>query len=172
LDGRVELRDERAGDAAAIDRVTRAAFAEAAHTSGTEHLIVAALRTADALTVSVVATQDGAIVGHGAASSVSVDDGAGGWFGLGPVSVAPGHQRRGIGSRLVRSVLDRLRAQGARGCVVLGDPAFYSRFGFHPVVGLVLEEVPPEYFLALPFDSHVPSGHVRYHRAFDVSADS
>src|ERR1700761_5292975 len=126
----MQIRPERPEDARAISIVTEAAFKEAEHTSGTEARIVEALRAANALTVSLVAVEDDMIVGHVAFSPVSISDGSVGWFGLGPVSVTPPRQGQGIGQALVREGLGRLESAGAVGCVVLGDPDYYGRFGF------------------------------------------
>jgi predicted N-acetyltransferase YhbS len=67
------------------------------------------------------------------------------------------------------SALAELRRRGAAGCVVLGDPAYYRRFGFGARPGLVLPGVPPEYFLAMSFSSNWPVGEVGYHEAFNAS---
>jgi putative acetyltransferase len=162
------LRREAPGDAAAIEAITIAAFLDAPHTGHTEQFIVRALRDAGQLSVSLVAEHDGVIVGHVAISPVTVSDGATNWFGLGPVSVAPPHQGRGIGSRLVTQALTELRLRGAAGCVVLGEPGYYGRFGFRAVPQLVLPGVPPEYFQALWFRDQLPSGNVAYHASFDA----
>lgn len=68
----------------------------------------------------------------------------------------------------MREALRRLREQGAAGCVVLGEPAYYSRFEFKSESGLVLPDVPAEYFQALSFGSSLPSGVVTYHAAFSA----
>jgi putative acetyltransferase len=162
----VRIRAEAADDARTIEAVTAAAFLNAPHTSHTEQYIVDALRSSGALAVSLVAESDGRIVGHVAASPVSLADRSSGWFGLGPVSVLPQHQRRGIGSQLVREALRLLRERGANGCVVLGEPEYYGRFGFKAEARLVLPGVPPEYFQALSFGSSRPRGVVSYHEAF------
>ena len=76
----------------------------------------------------LVAELDGVLVGHVALSPVSISDGSVHWFGLGPISVLPVHQRRGVGSALMRAVLAALRQRGAHGCVLLGDPGYYGRW--------------------------------------------
>ncbi|MGM0784863.1 MAG: GNAT family N-acetyltransferase [Pseudomonadota bacterium] len=164
------LRPETPGDGEAIETATVAAFREAPHSDHTEQHIVRALREAGALAVSLVAECDGAVVGHVAASKVSISDGSPDWFGLGPVSVLPAWQGRGIGSALVEACLARLRERGARGCVVLGEPGYYSRFGFRAVPGLILPGVPPEYFMALAWGDDFPQGEVAYHPAFAATA--
>lgn len=167
---RVTIRPETPGDLTAIDRVTREAFASASHASGTEHLIVEALRRAGQLSISLVAEEDGTVIGHVAVSPVSISDGSSGWYGLGPISVLPQHQGRGIGSALMNDARRALRERGAAGCVLVGDPAFYARFGFRSEPGLIYQGVPPEYFLVIPFDETVPlpAGTVSYHEAFEI----
>lgn len=132
------IRSEAAEDAAAIEAVTESAFLGAPHTSQNEQFILAALRDAGALTVSLVAEMDGSIVGNVAVSPVLISDGSSGWFGIGPVSVVPQLQGRGIGSQLMREALARLSGQGASGCVVLGDPSYYQRFKLNSIVTLPL----------------------------------
>ena len=165
----ITVRGEQAGDAAAIDAVTQAAFAHAPHSQQTEHHIVRALRAAGALAVSRVALRGDVVIGHVAASAVTLADGGAGWFGIGPLSVLPAHQRQGVGQRLMHAVLQALRDQGAAGAVLLGDPAYYARFGFAPQPGLVLPGVPAEYFQAQVFKGDVPQGAVTYHPAFEVT---
>ncbi|MGV3656077.1 MAG: GNAT family N-acetyltransferase [Noviherbaspirillum sp.] len=163
------IRSEVPEDVAAIEAVTASAFLEAPHTDHNEQFILAALRDAGALTVSLVAEMDGAIVGNVAVSPVSLSGGTAGWFGIGPVSVIPGLQGRGIGSQLMREALARLSGQGASGCVVLGDPSYYQRFGFTSQASLVLPDVPSEYFMALSFGPAMPTGTVTYHPAFGMA---
>jgi len=168
---RIEIRNETAADVAAIEAVTISAFLHAPHTSHTEQYIVDALRKAGQLTVSLVANADGTIVGHVAISPVSISDSATGWYGLGPISVAPKYQRRGIGSRLMREALRVLREHGASGCVLLGEPRYYSRFGFRVEPNLSLPGVPIEYFQAISFGASNPQGIVSYHSSFNASAE-
>lgn len=166
----VVIRDETAADADAITRVTVAAFATLAISAHTEQHIIRALRQAGALTLSLVAEQDGRVVGHVAFSPVQISDGSPHWLGLGPVSVLPELHRQGIGSALIRTGLDRLKARGAQGCALVGDPGYYRRFGFRNIAGLVYEGIPPQYFLALPFGKQVPQGMVRFHQAFGATS--
>lgn len=164
------IRNEKsnAEDTHQIHLLTKHAFQNAPHTDHTEHFIVDALRRASALTISQVAIVDEAIIGHVAISPVSISDGSTGWFGLGPISVLPEFQRQGVGSKLMRSSLTTLEETGADGCVVLGDPAYYGRFGFKVVDGLVFPGVPAEYFQALSFTGTFPTGEVTYHEAFST----
>ena len=164
----VEIRTETPADCDDIEALTASAFLNAPHTSHSEQYIVAALRSAGKLSVSLVAEADGSLIGHVAISPVSISDGTPGWFGLGPISVLPQYQRQGIGSRLMREALRILSERGACGCVVLGEPEYYGRFGFRADPDLVLPGVPAEYFQALPFDSSRPRGTVTYHEAFEA----
>ena len=153
-----------------IFAVTEAAFRTAAHSAGTEQIIVDALRRAGALTVSLVAESDGDVIGHVAVSPVTVSGGEPGWYGLGPISVSPPLQRAGVGSRLMRAALQALRERGAAGCLLVGDPAYYGRFGFSPATGLEYPGVPPEYFMAVSFGGAVPQGVATFHEAFGTTA--
>ncbi len=162
----IRIRNETTADRAVIHAVTEAAFRDEPHSDQREAAIVDALRDAGALSISLVAEHDGEVIAHVAASPVTIDGHAGDWFGLGPVSVLPAWQRRGIGGRLVQALLETLRARGAGGCVVLGDPAYYGRFGFRASPDLQLPDIPPEYFQSLPLSGTSPSGTVAYHPGF------
>ena len=162
----MNIRPERNDDIGAIRALTETAFKTAPHADGTEHLIIDRLRAAGALTLSLVAEADGAVVGHVAFSPVTVSDGSAGWYGLGPISIDPARQGEGIGGKLIREGLERLKAIGAVGCVLLGDPAYYSRFGFEPDARLTLEGVPPEYFMRVAFSPVYGEGTVSYHPGF------
>lgn len=164
---RWEVQVEAAGDTSAIAALTEAAFRDSPHGDGSEVAIVERLRAEGSLTLSlVVKDHSGAIVGHAAFSPVTVSDGAPGWFGLGPVSVFPSNQGMGVGSALIEHGLAGLKAMNARGCVVLGDPGYYGRFGFRHDTRLAFPGPPAEYFQALAFAGEVPEGTVRYAPAF------
>jgi putative acetyltransferase len=167
---KIEIRDESAGDVPVIEAVTVAAFLNAPHTSHTEQFVVNALRRSGKLAISLVADAGTEVIGHVAVSPVSISDGASAWFGLGPISVLPEHQGRGVGSLLMREALHILRLRGAAGCVLLGEPEYYSRFGFQADANLILREVPPRYFLAISFGTSRPHGTVSYHEAFNAQA--
>ena len=160
------IRPERAGDEAAIHGVVAAAFDGHPHSDGSEPGIVDALRADGDLAISLVAEEGGAIVGHVAFSPVSVSDGSQGWFGLGPAAVDPARQGEGIGTALIERGLDLLRDRGAAGCVVLGDPAYYARFGFAHDPALTYPGPPPEYFQRLVIGNSGAQGVVAYAGAF------
>ncbi|AGP30530.1 GNAT family N-acetyltransferase [Corynebacterium terpenotabidum] len=170
------IRPERfdGADIGAIRALTAEAFSHAEHAAGNESQIIDALRNAGALSYSLVAVHAGRLVGHAAASRVTLDpDDGGTWYGIGPVSVHPDFRRQGTGSALMRALLDLLVVYGATGVVLLGDPSLYARFGFAPRPGLVMAGLPAEQasnFQALRLDgvAEYPAATVTYHPAFDV----
>jgi putative hydrolase of HD superfamily len=163
------IRNEQIGDIDTITQLTEAAFKHEVHSSHTEQFIVNALRDAGQLTVSQVAVEDGKIIGHVAISPVTITSGATGWYGLGPISVWPERQHQGIGSALMKAALAQLQSLGGIGCVVLGNPGYYGRFGFKNHPELTLPGVPQEYFQALSFGAELPTGEVKYHDAFEAT---
>jgi len=162
----VLIRSETSADASAIAEVTAAAFKTLAISNHTEQFIIAALRAAKVLTISLVAEVEGRVVGHIAFSPVTISDGSPNWYGLGPVSVLPECQRKGIGRPLIQEGISRLKALGSRGCCLVGHPEYYKRFGFQNVRGLGHEGVPEEVFFALSLDGHIPQGIVEFHVGF------
>ena len=144
-------------------------FRDAPHSVGNEADIVDALRIGGALTVSLVAEDEGKIAGHVAFSPVAVNSQDVTWFGLGPVAVLAEKRRCGIGAALILAGLKRLKELGARGCVVLGDPVYYRRFGFESDPGLRFANVPSDYFQRLLIDGEPARGAVNYHPAFSMS---
>lgn len=166
------VRAETEDDIAAIRRITIAAFADHPFSQQTEHLIIEALRNAGALELSLVAEIDGHVVGHVGFSACRIGDSPDEWRLLGPIAVDPEYQGRGAGRALVEEGLTALRAMGAAGCALVGDPAFYGRFGFRHRDGLTCHGVPDEYVLALPFADAVPSGELIHHPAFLVGPET
>ena len=149
-----ELREERPGDADAIATLLDAAFGGPA-----ESELVAALRAGCDRLLSLVAEDDGEIVGFILFSPARASDVEG--MGLAPMAVAPDRQRSGIGSALVREGLDRLRAAGCPFVIVLGHAEYYPRFGFEPASrrGLRCQwDVPDEVFRVLVLDDGAMSG--------------
>jgi putative acetyltransferase len=161
-----DVRDERPSDYETIRTLVAAAFRHHPHSRQTEHGVIEALRRRHALVVGLVAEQDGEVAGHVAFTRVGLPQASGEWYGLGPLAVAPGKQRTGIGTALVEAGLAELRRLGAAGCVVLGDPAYYGRFGFTPWPGLTLDDAPAAFVLGLPFGLHDPTGPITFHSAF------
>jgi len=147
-----------------------AAFAGHPHSRQTEHLIVNGLRSDHALTISLVAESEGEVVGHIAFSPIQINGRESLWLILGPIGVLPKQQRCGIGQALVRAGLEAMKALGAEGCVLVGEPAYYSRFGFRQVDGLLFEGVPREFCMCLGMGGPVPCGTVSYHAAFSITS--
>ncbi len=164
------IRNETDADIGTISEVTIAAFKTLEISKHTEQFIIRALRAAKALTISLVAELDDRVIGHIALSPVTISDGTPNWYGLGPVSVLPEYQRKGIGKALIQEGLSRLKDLNAQGSCLVGHPEYYRKFGFENKPGLVHEGVPPEVFLALSFDEHTPQGIVTFHEGF--KADS
>ena len=162
----ITIRDETESDINAIAEVTKKAFETLAISNHTEEFIIKALREANALVISLVAEADGKVVGHIAFSPVTISDGSPDWYGLGPISVLPELQKQGIGKSLMHEGLSLLRSLGAKGCVLVGDPGYYERFGFRSPSDLVVDGVPQQYFLALPFEENKPHGTVVFHEGF------
>ena len=160
---KIIIRDEIDADVDAITEVTVAAFKTLEISNHTEQFIIEALRADNALTVSLIAEVDGRVVGHVAFSPVTISDGTQNWYGLGPVSVLPEHQREGIGKSLILEGISRLKGLNAKGCCLVGHPNYYRKLGFKNVSGLVHEGVPQEVFLAMSFDGQIPQGTVNFH---------
>jgi putative acetyltransferase len=163
------IRDETDADIGAISEVTIAAFESLQISNHTEQFIIEALRADKALTVSLVAELDCRIIGHIAFSPVTISDGTRNWYGLGPVSVSPEYQRKGVGKALIQEGLSRLMSLNAQGCCVVGHPEYYRKFGFRNVPGIVIEGVPPEVFFALSFGGDTPEGTVAFHEGFKAN---
>jgi putative acetyltransferase len=170
----IEIREERAGDEAAVRRVNELAFGQQE-----EAALVDALRGAADPHVSLVATDGGEIVGHIFFSPVTIEpddstpaDSAFAPMGLAPMAVLPEYQRRGVGSALVRAGLEECRRAGYKVVVVLGHAEYYPRFGFRPAGGAGLRSeypVPDEVFMVAELEPGALAGRrglVKYHPAF------
>ena len=144
MSGRVvTIRDERPSDLDAIREVNRQAFGQEL-----EGRIVDALRARGAATLSLVAVAEQEVVGHILFSPATVGSLVG--AALGPMAVAPAHQKRGVGSQLVTCGIERLRGSACPFIVVIGHATFYPRFGFMPAAarGLTCDwKVPADVFM-------------------------
>jgi putative acetyltransferase len=123
---RVRVRPEEPADRAAALEVERQAFGQ-----DDEPAIVEAVRDEEG-SFALVADDDGEVVGHVQLSRAWIGETA--LLLLGPVGVLPERQRRGIGSALMRAVLEEARARREPAVILFGDPAYYRRFGFDPGV--------------------------------------
>ena len=131
----MKIRTETARDIEAIERVVASAFP-----TNAEAALVNALRAARKLRVSLIAERAGSVVGHVALSPVTLEPPhrSISLLGLAPVAVLPEFQRQGIGSALIEHGLEACRNLKIDGVVVLGEPAFYGRFGFRSASGFGL----------------------------------
>jgi putative acetyltransferase len=128
----VRVRPEAPADRPAIRSVVLEAFRADDHPEPPEADLIDALRDSDAWLpeLSMVAERDGEVVAHALLSRVTVGPDARPALSLGPVAVRPAHQNEGLGTAVVRAALDTARAAGETLVVVLGEPAYYGRFGF------------------------------------------
>lgn len=158
----MDIRPETSEDCEAIHALTEIAFDPMPFSDGTEAACIEKLRADGDLKLSLVAIESGRLVGHVAFSPVHISDTADGWFGLGPVSVSPELQKAGIGSALINEGLGRLRAAAAQGCVLIGDPRYYKKFGFVGDGRLSYRELPGDVVQWLAFGAAKPSGTLRF----------
>lgn len=169
----LEIRPEHPGDHAAIRDVTAAAFAGSELGHHGEAELIERLRASETPLLSLVAVRDGQVIGHVLFSPAHLETASGKLegSGLAPVSVAPGHQRTGVGTALIREGLAQLERDGCPFVVVLGHPDYYARFGFEPAadsnIHCEFPGVGREFFRLLCFDPHAARpGVVHYHPEF------
>jgi len=167
----ITIRPETDDDHAAIGAVITEAFAGMPYADGDEAQLVEALRRESAISLSLVADLDGTVIGQVVLSPALAADGTGGWYALGPVAVAREHQRAGIGSRLIGVALDVITQRGANGCILVGNPAYYRRFGFELSPRNAPVGEPAEFFMVkLLSDRKRPRGAIAFHPAFASGA--
>ena len=162
----VEIRPELPDDIEAIGDLVALAFSGMPYADGDEAGLVELLRAQNALSVSLVAELDGTIVGQVAFSPARASGGIPGWYALGPVAVLPTRQGAGIGSMLVRTGLEAVSKLDAMGCILTGNSAFYSRFGFEPAPESAPSSEPSEFFMVKLLRGRLPAGPIRFHKAF------
>ena len=162
------IRPEKENDRDVVFAINVSAFE-----TPSEATLVDVLREHAQPVVSIVAEENRNVVGHIMFSPVILSENPDlKVMGLAPMAVAPEHQRKGIGSALVRAGLEQCRQLGFVGVVVLGHPEFYPRFGFSPSSRFGIDsdyEVPEEVFMAMELEPEALSGktgRVKYHHAF------
>jgi putative acetyltransferase len=138
------IRPARHGDTEAILSVVARAFSDDSRDAREELAIVRRTwaRCPPPSLIELVADDAGAVVGHVQAAPGRLDGRAAVVAGVAPVCVAPAHQGRGTGSALVRAVIAEAATRDWPALVLLGDPAFYGRFGFQPAAPLGLTYAP------------------------------
>jgi putative acetyltransferase len=166
MTAKLSIRLETPADCAAIYDLTKRAFASMPYAGGDEQDLIDTLRAGGALTVSLVAKLEGAVVGHVAFSPATSEDGAADWYALGPISVDPRVQKQGIGGALIMEGFMRLRQLGAAGCILTGNPLYYQHFGFKLCPNLAPHREPAQFFMAIELGSTLPTGRFGFHPLF------
>ena len=169
----MEIRQERADDYNTVFHVVAKAFSHAEHSDGNEQELVKALRDTPSFIpeLSLVALEDGKIVGHILFSKIAIGEYT--ELALAPLSVLPAYQRRGIGLALIRAGHRIAKQLGYDYSVVLGSPTYYPRAGYLPasLYGINAPfEVRDEYFMAFKLQDSAPQlkDVVKYDPAFEI----
>ena len=160
------IREERAGDEAAIRDMVRRAFIGHLYSDGNEADVIDRLRADGDMLLSLVAETESAIIGQITYSPALLENGAEGWVVLGPVAVDPAHQGRGLGRHLIAAGEAIMRSRRMRGITVLGDPAIYARFGFAQNTAMWLAGELGWAFQVKSLGPDIPATQQRYVRAF------
>ncbi len=152
----IEIREAVEDDEDAICQVTADAFDSSEFGHNGEADLVRTLHHSDIEQLSLVACDEGEIVGHLLFTHATIQSEQGQHVGMGlaPMSVAPDHQRQGIGAALIAHGLERLFVEGAKFVIVLGHPEYYPRFGFRLASELSIthgfDGLPQELFFVAP----------------------
>ena len=171
----MQIRTRQAGDAIDIRNVIAEAFDTSDHGHNGEADLVDQIHASGNDMVSLVALDRTNVLGHVLFSPAQItgESGVVHGVGLAPVSVSPSVQRQGIGSALINDGLKQLRAMQADFAVVIGDPAYYQRFGFIPASQHELthdfDGIPQEFLMVQSLredSSQIPAGTVRYCEQF------
>lgn len=158
----INIRPETPADIDAIYALTKAAFDPMPYSDGNEAECVDKLRADGDLHISLVAVEIDKIVGHIAFSPVTISETEGVWYGLGPVSAEPSRQKSGIGSALIKTGLQLLKERDVAGCVLIGNPDYYHRFGFVGDGRITYRDLETKYVQWISFNGSEPSGVVMY----------
>jgi len=146
----MNIREEIPNDVSAIRALTKKAFEPMPFSNGAEPRIIDALRNNEQLSLSLVAVCENEIMGQITFSPVTINGEHDSWFGLGPVSVCPDKQGQGI--------------------VLIGDPNYYSRFGFENNSGLAYKGLDKQFVQKLTFVAPQRDGELLYCTAFEEAA--
>ncbi|MEO0500222.1 MAG: N-acetyltransferase [Pseudomonadota bacterium] len=162
----MNIRARRPDDDDAIDRLTRSAFAAGNRGHHGEAELVLRLRADGDAAIELVADMPGGLIGHVVLSPMRAPEHA---LGLGPISVHPDHWGQGIGAALMRAAIAAAEKRAAALIFLLGDPAFYGRFGFTAeAADAFRHDFPNPYFQALRLRPDAPvTGSAIYAAAFD-----
>ncbi len=160
------IREERAGDEAAIRATTLRAFEGHPYSDGDEADVIERLRADGDLLLSLVAEDDGTIIGQVTYSTARLSNGDEGWMVIGPIAVEPSRQGEGIGRALMDAGERAMQARGAKGITVLGDPQLYGRFGYIQHTPLKLAGELGEFMQVKSFGAPIPDVEIGYAPAF------
>ncbi len=158
-----KIRQEKEGDEAAIKDVVTRAFDGKSYADDNDPLIVERLRADGSLVLSLVAVAGKQMIGQVALSPAKIGDLK--YLCVGPLAVVPEHQRKGIGADLMGHALGVAQAYGRDGVVLMGNPNYYSRFGFEKMASVTYDGQGAEYIQVLPF-TDAPSGPLTMHAVF------
>ncbi|MGG0706195.1 GNAT family N-acetyltransferase [Bacillus paramobilis] len=171
----VTIRQEQKNDYRKTEEVVQQAFLHEEFSDKTEHELVKRIRKCEAFVpeLSIVAV-DEEIVGHIMLSKITIEKGATSVesLALAPVSVARGHQKKGIGGKLIGAALEKAIELGYGSVVVLGHPEYYPKFGFKKASEWNIKapfEVPDEVFMVIELSENAlqgVEGIVQYSSAF------
>ncbi len=160
------IRPETKADHQAIFEVTKVAFAPMPFGDERDAYLTGELRNTGDLLVSLVAEEKGQIIGHVAFSPATLPcDGR--WAALGPISVLPECQKKGIGSALAKEGLAQVQKMGFAGCVLIGNPAVYSAMGFTSGA-LTYRDMSPELVMGQAFADIEPKGEIVFAPALEI----
>jgi putative acetyltransferase len=159
-----KIRQEIEGDEAAITQVVSRAFEGKSYADESDAKLVDALRDAGALILSLVATHKGQIIGQVALSPATIGEGR--YLCVGPLSVLPDHQRKGVGTALMGHALGVAQVYGRDGVVLQGDLKYYARFGFETFPSVAFAGEGAQFIQVLPWGG-TPSGEVKFHPVFN-----
>lgn len=162
----VTIRTEEESDQRQIWEITKSAFEGKAYAGGDEQDLIDRLRDQGLLVVSLVATDDSKIIGQISFSPATISSDIGKWYALGPVSVLPVYQCKGIGGLLIENGIERLKELEAWGCILTGDTRYYSRHGFELAGQHCPENEPRENFMLRAIGGKKPDGVFSFHQSF------
>jgi len=166
----MNVRFEQPGDIEKIRLINLEAFE-----TETEANLVDALRNTAVELISLVAEENGEVIGHILFSPAILGDLK--IMGLAPMAVLPGWQSKGVGTKLINAGLQACEEAGYESVVVLGHAGYYPRFGFVPSVNFGIKseyDVPPEVFMVKELQEGAlngVTGTVKYHQAFNQVTD-
>lgn len=166
----ITIRAEQTGDEAAIHAMVARAFDGHPYSDGDEQDVIDRLREDGDLLLSLVALNGETIIGQITFSPAILADGDTGWAVLAPVAVEPSHHGKGVGRALIEAGEAAMRAKGASGMTVLGNPEIYSRFDFEADTPMWLAGDLGWAFQVKSFGGPIPACEQKYVRAFNPSA--